>query len=691
MMTMLYLVGMAVCLALGVHGQETDEVQELKEIVTMLQDQMGVLNSSIVSLTRQSMMQSLYNEEQSRASGDSGVKQVRIQSIGTRPYHSNSYTGSAVMAIHDHSNNWRTVGLGEFVAVLNGVEFRTRHNDYALKMPHSTKAGFGEMEDIPYPDVPPSVLEAGSVDAQITEMREYFKAWANQWKKYRDYQPYFKALLCYLEGQWTTSEDGIDEDFESDRHELDAKTWFELTQKVRFTAYSGRKSNNENYAFLPMKIIDIVNGSVPVFAQWNYRILCHPLKDNLDLIRLKPIDDITARMAKGITLEEHVATRAARFEIHNWNNNNMDKEFSYRRGLLDTLFEQIPGRDNYQANLQDDAFGLFAAPWVADEPGGKLNVGYYHRRYRVIESGAMGTKIRNRGYSDRNVFMAMTSQQRVPGEFLTDCTGKGNNEVCTSWHQSWSYAIPLEIVYTTPLYNWNPYNIEYKGANTPWANSVTVGGRNGGFTAEKAYNGSRTNIFYRTPEAFFGDGEAAGDPADTSKGTVGVLNRDGEVVRVVASGTRIFLPEIGNLGILRTRYPINGVYDDGNSAFKTAEAVKDIVLNQQKYAHMMNELPPGGGTGGDPVDKMVEFAMGQSTSRDPPGQHIHHFSLLQSELDDMKEETGTTRDVDTSENNGHSHMLVVKWDSSISQFVADTCDNQADCWDEHSRVLNQLG
>ena len=35
-------------------------------------------------------------------------------------------------AMHDHANNIRTIGMGEFVGVLNGVEFRTRHNDYRL-------------------------------------------------------------------------------------------------------------------------------------------------------------------------------------------------------------------------------------------------------------------------------------------------------------------------------------------------------------------------------------------------------------------------------------------------------------------------------------------------------------------------------------------------------------------------------
>ena len=49
---------------------------------------------------------------------------------GPKSYFSNTQTGSTNLAIHNHANNERTIGMGEFVAVLNGVEFRTRHNDY---------------------------------------------------------------------------------------------------------------------------------------------------------------------------------------------------------------------------------------------------------------------------------------------------------------------------------------------------------------------------------------------------------------------------------------------------------------------------------------------------------------------------------------------------------------------------------
>ena len=66
-------------------------------------------------------------------------------------------SGQAVAAIHEHSNYKHTVGMGELVAVLNGVEFRTRHNDYKMRMPSRNSTVYGATEDVPYPDVPPQV------------------------------------------------------------------------------------------------------------------------------------------------------------------------------------------------------------------------------------------------------------------------------------------------------------------------------------------------------------------------------------------------------------------------------------------------------------------------------------------------------------------------------------------------------
>lgn len=65
--------------------------------------------------------------------------------------------------------------MGELNFVLNGVEFRTRHNDYRLRMPVTNDTTYNKMVDITYPEVPPEVLAKHTVAEQVDEMREWFK------------------------------------------------------------------------------------------------------------------------------------------------------------------------------------------------------------------------------------------------------------------------------------------------------------------------------------------------------------------------------------------------------------------------------------------------------------------------------------------------------------------------------------
>ncbi|KAK3786864.1 hypothetical protein RRG08_030911 [Elysia crispata] len=70
---------------------------------------------------------------------------------------------------------------------------------------------------------------------QIQDMREYFRAFKDQNTKHHDYRPFFKPVLCYLEGAWTLSTKNLDEPFQSDRHFIDAESWFDLMDKMRLS------------------------------------------------------------------------------------------------------------------------------------------------------------------------------------------------------------------------------------------------------------------------------------------------------------------------------------------------------------------------------------------------------------------------------------------------------------------------
>ncbi len=148
---------------------------ELKQSREQSKEDSKKVNTQLGALTRQMMLQQLFIEERLRSEGQSGVKQIRNRISGTKSYHHQSHVGRSMVAIHDHSNNIRTVGMGEFIGVLNGVEFRTRHNDYRLYMASRNTSEYHKTDKIPLPDVPPAVTSKPNVTAQIEEMIEWFK------------------------------------------------------------------------------------------------------------------------------------------------------------------------------------------------------------------------------------------------------------------------------------------------------------------------------------------------------------------------------------------------------------------------------------------------------------------------------------------------------------------------------------
>ena len=103
---------------------------------------------------------------------------------------------------------------------------------------------------------------------------------------------------------------------------------------------------------------------------------------------------------------------------------------------------------------------------------------------------------------------------------------------------------------------------------------MTAGGRNGGFTSDKAYNGANTQKYFNTPSEFYkGAGSGGTDPADTTGGDVGVLDPNGIVRSCRASGFYIHLPEIDGIGSVRIRYPIAPVTVEGDTVYKEVQAL----------------------------------------------------------------------------------------------------------------------
>ena len=228
-------------------------------------------------------------------------------------------------------------------------------------------------------------------------MREWFRAWHNQNYKKRDYRKYFKPALCYLEGTWI-DEDNTDilEPFKSDRHWLDASSFRDLQNKIIFTSYGGRKSSLENFAWLPTTIMDVVNGTIPKYAQWIYRIACHPLKRDIPTSRFRLLDDLSVRMMYLKTMDQQKLSRKARFQLNPRDSKTWRDKLVSNWELIDDLMGEVPGMDNYGGNLTDEAFDNPAMELLKD---GKVNTAYYNRWWKEETLGAMGLSLRKRAFS----------------------------------------------------------------------------------------------------------------------------------------------------------------------------------------------------------------------------------------------------------------------------------------------------
>jgi len=236
--------------------------------------------------------------------------------------------------------------------------------------------------------------------------------------------------------------------------------------------------------------------------------------------------------------------------------------------------------------LHDEQYGNKAYPvdMKTENKNQAKNTAYYHRSFKEFESGAMGSMRRKRGYSDPDLFMAMTSEPKVAPMKITQVKKVNNKKVEFDIEQRWTYAIPLEIIYMTPLQSWNPLNLEYKGhhhRDRATADFVNKNGRNGGLTPDKAFNGTNARYYYQTPVALFRGASEVDEQsaADTVKGEVGVLDNRGRMQRCMASGIRIFFPEMEGVGIMRQRWPISPAHTDGDSATKELDAFKYVVLD----------------------------------------------------------------------------------------------------------------
>ena len=152
--------------------------------------------------------------------------------------------------------------------------------------------------------------------------------------------------------------------------------------------------------------------------------------------------------------------------------------------------------------------------------------------------------------------------------------------------------------------------------------------------------------------------------------------------QVRASGTYVFLPNIKDVGILRTRYPVYPVHGEGSSVWKELNALKEMYMNDMKHMKWNKKHF-------EKADNQeVELVMGDSNSPNTT-QHTHSVFLSSTEASMVKGGREIVRLTSTA--NGHQHLLTIRYNSVKQHFWYSKCNGlPKQCWDQHSKVFKKV-
>jgi hypothetical protein len=425
--------------------------------------------------------------------------------------------------------------------------------------------------------------------------------------------------------------------------------------------------------------------STPVFAQWNYRILCHKLNTTVPLTKFRASEDLATRMKRKLSWDKYTQSRSARFELDRGLNPDISefREKDMRRNFLDRLMEEIPGKNNYGGRIEDGGFDAKVMNFDGTET---LDVSRYHRWFKLQQKDAMGRQDAHRGYSDQYLFAAKTTHDRVSGLRMRMCKRIAGpdgvkKKICETRNERWSYAVPLEIIYLTPLSKWNPYGIKFNPSCTGQVN--TGDSRKGeGLCSvmSRAKKHACDKFYYITPADFFsGDGTGEKDPADTAKKGFCMLDKNNNGVIATPSGTRIMFPNIKGVGVLRQRFPISPIHGHGSAVWKNLNALSDMYMHNASYSFM--KVNPK--SGGDEPEYTFQLTTSQNPKVTP---HEHYFTLLRSEYQKMVE-NGRAAIVTTDVRESHSHTLKIRFNKKTKVLQYIKCGGKGTCMDQHPKTL----
>ena len=108
---------------------------------------------------------------------------------------------------------------------------------------------------------------------------------------------------------------------------------------------------------------------------------------------------------------------------------------------MDRFMYAIPGKDNYRGHMHDNSFDLLK--YRFDRLNTTMNSAYYHRFYKFFPKGAKGLEIQHRGFADKNLWVATTTQDKVAKVDTKDCYYDTNllKTVCHRYESQFTYIL----------------------------------------------------------------------------------------------------------------------------------------------------------------------------------------------------------------------------------------------------------
>lgn len=514
-----------------------------------------------------------------RTRGQSGLINTRHYSQGgAKAYHRPGIVGYAAHNIHDHPDHQALAGMAEISACINGIFLRTRHNDYALRAPVAGGT-YLQTAEIPLPPVPPSVLALPTVQEQVEEMRQYFLAFANADVELRDYEPYFRFSLSYLEVWAEVLSDTIGDTFNSDRHQINVNNLYAAIAKHTMYSVSGHQDRPENTPHIPFIVRFTDNNGRPKWALIRYRICAVDIGDVATYAPgaiLAYRDQFALRHAANLSADQLFRDRRCRFELAQTNG------YQFAPTLLDELMAKVPGLNG--GGTLAETFNDTGTPYNTKQFGSNvndLNAAYYNRMFSVFFTASGRSNVR-RGWNDPMLFVAATTRPEVAPAL---------DPTMSNAERRYSYAIPLELILRTPLEAWNPHGVVLQSTIT-----------GDGLSAATAWTGWKQAAYnYRVPQAFY-TGGTVGDPADTGGNARWVLDSGGQAVQCRASGLYVLMPPIqGIANPIRLRYPIAPCYDEGSYEWGYQQALQEELSAMFGSPNPFNSggpiVTPGAGAG----------------------------------------------------------------------------------------------